>query len=304
MCVCDGFEVETLINVRIARAGFRWSRSPRSSTSACTARATCTRSATACASCAVIARERLRPRRARAPRARAWPARAPAERALSPAGVQGEGPAADITGRVAVRTDARCGARSRRRRPSGDGCVDRVRAARAAPGRLSRVPSASHLRPVLAVARRLARRRLRAASRARSARAARWPDAGAARVAFAMAAACLAWTIGDLVITLESLGGATPPSPSLADAFYLAFFPLALARARALHARRDRRRRRAELARRRDRRARHGGALRRPRVPRPRAPVRRPLAERRHEPRLPGRRTCCCSGSSRGARSW
>ena len=46
-------------------------------------------------------------------------------------------------------------------------------------------------------------------------------------VAFAMAAACLAWTIGDLIITLQSLGGAPPPSPSLADVFYLAFFPLA-----------------------------------------------------------------------------
>ena len=47
------------------------------------------------------------------------------------------------------------------------------------------------------------------------------------RVAFAMAAGCLAWTLGDLVITLQSVGGATPPSPSLADVFYLAFFPLA-----------------------------------------------------------------------------
>ena len=47
------------------------------------------------------------------------------------------------------------------------------------------------------------------------------------RVAFAMAAACLAWTVGDFIITLQSLGGAQPPSPSLADVFYLAFFPLA-----------------------------------------------------------------------------
>ena len=47
------------------------------------------------------------------------------------------------------------------------------------------------------------------------------------RVAFTMAAACLAWTVGDLVITLQSVGGGSPPSPSLADVFYLAFFPLA-----------------------------------------------------------------------------
>jgi diguanylate cyclase (GGDEF)-like protein len=37
----------------------------------------------------------------------------------------------------------------------------------------------------------------------------------------------LSWAIGDVVLTIESLGGATPPTPSLADAFYLAFFPLA-----------------------------------------------------------------------------
>jgi diguanylate cyclase len=39
----------------------------------------------------------------------------------------------------------------------------------------------------------------------------------------------LCWTIGDLVLTIESLGGATPPSPSLADAFYLAFYPVTYA---------------------------------------------------------------------------
>jgi diguanylate cyclase (GGDEF)-like protein len=37
----------------------------------------------------------------------------------------------------------------------------------------------------------------------------------------------LAWAIGDTVRTAQSIGGATPPSPSLADAFYLAFYPLA-----------------------------------------------------------------------------
>jgi PAS domain S-box-containing protein len=47
-------------------------------------------------------------------------------------------------------------------------------------------------------------------------------------VAFVMGAACVSWTVGDLVLTLESLGGATPPTPSLADPFYLAFVPLAL----------------------------------------------------------------------------
>ena len=47
-------------------------------------------------------------------------------------------------------------------------------------------------------------------------------------VAFAIGAACFSWTVGDVVFTLESLGGATPPTPSLADAFYFAFFPLAL----------------------------------------------------------------------------
>ena len=37
----------------------------------------------------------------------------------------------------------------------------------------------------------------------------------------------LVWAIGDTVLTVESLGGATPPTPSLADVFYLAFYPLA-----------------------------------------------------------------------------
>ncbi len=37
----------------------------------------------------------------------------------------------------------------------------------------------------------------------------------------------LSWGLGDLALTIESLGGATPPTPSIADAFYLAFFPLA-----------------------------------------------------------------------------
>jgi len=37
----------------------------------------------------------------------------------------------------------------------------------------------------------------------------------------------LSWTIGDTVLNLETLGGARPPTPSLADVFYLGFYPLA-----------------------------------------------------------------------------
>ncbi len=58
------------------------------------------------------------------------------------------------------------------------------------------------------------------------------------RVAFAMGLASLSWTIGDLVLTIESLGGDDPPTPSLADVFYLGFFPIALA-AVLLFARRE-----------------------------------------------------------------
>jgi diguanylate cyclase (GGDEF)-like protein len=36
----------------------------------------------------------------------------------------------------------------------------------------------------------------------------------------------LTWATGDIIVTLQSLGGATPPSPGLADIFYLAFYPL------------------------------------------------------------------------------
>jgi diguanylate cyclase len=38
--------------------------------------------------------------------------------------------------------------------------------------------------------------------------------------------ALLCWAAGDLVLTIQSLGGATPPSPSLADVFYVAFYPV------------------------------------------------------------------------------
>ena len=37
----------------------------------------------------------------------------------------------------------------------------------------------------------------------------------------------LAWSIGDILFTLESRGGASPPTPSPADAFYLMLYPLA-----------------------------------------------------------------------------
>ncbi len=37
----------------------------------------------------------------------------------------------------------------------------------------------------------------------------------------------LAWATGDVVLTSQSIGGAVPPSPSLADVFYLGFYPLA-----------------------------------------------------------------------------
>ncbi|MGI8507331.1 MAG: putative bifunctional diguanylate cyclase/phosphodiesterase [Solirubrobacteraceae bacterium] len=45
-----------------------------------------------------------------------------------------------------------------------------------------------------------------------------------APVVLGLGLAC--WSLGDLVLTIESLGGVTPASPSLADAFYLAFFPV------------------------------------------------------------------------------
>jgi len=42
----------------------------------------------------------------------------------------------------------------------------------------------------------------------------------------ALALAVTAWAIGDLCLAIESMGGRTPPVPSVADAFYLAFYPL------------------------------------------------------------------------------
>lgn len=37
----------------------------------------------------------------------------------------------------------------------------------------------------------------------------------------------LSWTIGDFSLTVESLGGASPATPSAADIFYISFYPLA-----------------------------------------------------------------------------
>jgi EAL domain-containing protein (putative c-di-GMP-specific phosphodiesterase class I)/methyl-accepting chemotaxis protein len=46
-------------------------------------------------------------------------------------------------------------------------------------------------------------------------------------VALTLGFAICAWSLGDFALTAESLGGATPPTPSLADAFYIGFYPLA-----------------------------------------------------------------------------
>ncbi len=42
-----------------------------------------------------------------------------------------------------------------------------------------------------------------------------------------LGAAVISWALGDVANTIQSLNGATPPVPSVADAFYLGFFPLA-----------------------------------------------------------------------------
>jgi diguanylate cyclase (GGDEF)-like protein len=46
-------------------------------------------------------------------------------------------------------------------------------------------------------------------------------------VALALGLAMTSWTLGDISLTIESLHGATPPTPSVADGFYIAFYPLA-----------------------------------------------------------------------------
>src|SRR5450631_87968 len=45
-------------------------------------------------------------------------------------------------------------------------------------------------------------------------------------VALTLGFGLLMWSLGDVVLTAESQGGATASTPSLADAFYLGFFPL------------------------------------------------------------------------------
>src|ERR1700689_961843 len=46
-------------------------------------------------------------------------------------------------------------------------------------------------------------------------------------VALTLGTSLLCWAIGDLALTIESLGGATPARPSWPDLFYVAFYPLA-----------------------------------------------------------------------------
>ena len=46
-------------------------------------------------------------------------------------------------------------------------------------------------------------------------------------VGLAFGLGLLAWAIGDTIFTVESQGGASPPTPSAADAFYLVMYPLA-----------------------------------------------------------------------------
>ena len=46
-------------------------------------------------------------------------------------------------------------------------------------------------------------------------------------VGLAMGLGLLAWSIGDVLFTIESQGGASPPTPSAADACYLLMYPMA-----------------------------------------------------------------------------
>ena len=48
---------------------------------------------------------------------------------------------------------------------------------------------------------------------------------GGRAVALSLGLGLLMWAVGDLVLTIESRGGIEPPTPSLADLFWLAFFP-------------------------------------------------------------------------------
>jgi diguanylate cyclase len=46
-------------------------------------------------------------------------------------------------------------------------------------------------------------------------------------VTLTLGVSMLMWTAGDIALTIESLHGATPPTPSVADIFYVAFYPAA-----------------------------------------------------------------------------
>ncbi len=49
---------------------------------------------------------------------------------------------------------------------------------------------------------------------------------GRRAVPLALGLAALSWAVGDLLLTAELMGGGSPPTPSLADVFYLGFYPL------------------------------------------------------------------------------
>ena len=111
-------------------------------------------------------------------------------------------------------------------RAGADRRLDHVRAARHAAARLSRCLDLQRLTAVFVVGQRLAHRpRVRCERSVHRARLAR--RATSARGAVAGRRLPLV-DVGDLVLTLESLGGASPSSLSLFDAFYLGFYPLAL----------------------------------------------------------------------------
>jgi diguanylate cyclase (GGDEF)-like protein len=53
-------------------------------------------------------------------------------------------------------------------------------------------------------------------------------DKNPGRIApLALGLALLSWSLGDVFLTIESLGGKTPAVPSMADVFYIGFYPLA-----------------------------------------------------------------------------
>ena len=56
----------------------------------------------------------------------------------------------------------------------------------------------------------------------------RWRGANTAMrvLPLVVGAACISWSLADLALTIEQLGGATPSVPSFADLFYIGFFPL------------------------------------------------------------------------------